>query len=198
MNTIETNLLKYIDNAVSYQQYLSDIQEIISAKSAPEDMQEYYQLNLQRMNRLDKTLILNENLENRIQNLTNPISFLIISEGWCSDAAQIIPVVVKIAEANPILDVKIVYRDQNEELMNQYLTNDSKSIPIVIGVDKNTGEEKFVWGPRPAFCTQILRQYKAGDFTFDEFKVNLQKAYNKDKGNAIIEELLTKLEIDED
>ena len=194
MNTTEPNLKTYTTKGISYEQYLHDMDAIIREKSVDDDYLEYYVLNQQRMKRLSKKSFLSESQKERLNNLNEKVFLLIITEGWCGDAAQVIPVVEMIASTTPQLEIKIVYRDENESLMDQYLTNGARSIPMIIGVDSE-GNEKFVWGPRPEFGNEILKSYKAGNLNSDEFKVNLQLAYNKDKGNSIIEELLNKLEI---
>ena len=192
---LKLDLNKYIAQGITFEQYLADNQQIIENKSADAAYLDYYALNLKRMERLSKTVKLTENHLTRLQHLNQKYYLLIITEGWCADAAQIIPVVNKIAENSDQIEVRIVYRDENESLMNQYLTNGSKSIPIVIGVQSATGEEAFVWGPRPEFGNEILKQFKSRNFSVEEFKLNLQKAYNKDKGISITEEVLSKLKI---
>ena len=192
MEIIQNNLINYIQKGISYDDYLQDIENIITTNSCEPATCEFYILNLQRMKRLNKTILLSDHQKDKLKDLDKKINLIIITEGWCADAAQIIPVVNKLAEASDNLEVKIVYRDKNEELMDAYLTNGARSIPMIVGVGED-GQEEFVWGPRPKFGNDLLLKYKAGDFTTDEFKLNLQKAYNKDKGNTIIEELLSKI-----
>lgn len=193
---VSTGLEKYIEKEINYDQYLSDTRSVAEGKKAvPQEYLEYYALNLRRMERLDKTVKLSEEQIQRLEDLRENVVFIVISEGWCGDAAQILPVINKIAEASAKIEMKIVYRDGNVELMEQYLTNGSMSIPIVIATEAESGNELFHWGPRPAFGTELLRKYKAGEMAADEFKTELQKQYNKDKGNSIIEEILNKLKI---
>ena len=113
-----------------------------------------------------------------------------ISEAWCADGAQIVPVLAKIAQSNPLIDLKIVLRDENPELMNQYLTNGGKAIPILIIADAQSLEVLHVWGPRPKVATQMVEAYKKehGKLT-PEFKEDLQKWYNQDKGQSILSDL---------
>ena len=67
--------------------------------------------------------------------LKDNFTLLVLAEGWCGDAAQILPVINKIAEYSSLIDLKVVCRDENPELMDQFLTNGSKSIPKVIIID---------------------------------------------------------------
>ena len=113
-----------------------------------------------------------------------------ITETWCGDAAQILPVVHKIAELNPKITMKIVFRDENEALMNEFLTNGGKAIPIVIFLDL---QDKVLarWGSRPSVATQMVAEEKAknGKLT-PEFKENLQRWYNQDKGATIVDDFI--------
>jgi len=147
-------------------------------------------LNDKRMDRLDKTLKITKETQASVDSLKNNFTFLVIAEGWCGDAAQIVPILNKIAEASPKIDLKIVLRDENEELMNQFLTNGSKSIPKTIIVN-HENEVINSWGPRPSIATKMVLDYKAENGSLDaEFKKNLQIWYNKDKGNSTQEDLL--------
>ena len=48
----------------------------------------------------------------------------------------------------PGLELRIVLRDEHPEVMDRYLTNGSRSIPIVIALDEEFRELGH-WGPRP-------------------------------------------------
>lgn len=188
---IKNNLKK----GISYKSYRSLIKELLKEKKSTGveqsvDLFNFSVLNDKRMDRLDKTLKVSEETQTSINDLKNNFTFLVIAEGWCGDAAQIVPILNKIAEASPKIDLKIVLRDENEELMDQFLTNGSKSIPKIIIVNH---ENKVVnsWGPRPTIATQMVLDYKAKNDSLDaDFKKNLQIWYNKDKGNSTQEDLL--------
>lgn len=192
-NTLD--LMLYVNQGIDYAQYSQDIQDFIKNTDAENEFYEYYELNLQRMQRLDKAIKLTEVQKEKLNKLNHKVSFIAISEGWCGDAAQILPVVEKMTNETEFLNLKIVYRDENPELMQEYLTNGSMSIPIVVAVNEETGQELFHWGPRPEFGNELLRKFKNEEITRDEFHLDLQKAYNKDKGMSIINELLLKLEL---
>lgn len=184
-------LKEYIDKGISFDEYKNDIQKVID-KGEGGNLAEYYPLNLQRMQRLEKKLSLTESQIEEIKKIDKDITFLIITEGWCGDASQILPVVEKMVEQGSNLKEKIVYRDENQDLMNQYLTNGGQSIPIIVAVDKDN-KPLFHWGPRPQFGMEILKDYKSGKLTKDEFAIALQKAYNQDKGESIANELIEKI-----
>ena len=88
------------------------------------------------MNRLDKTMKISEENSVKLKSLEREYIWLVISEGWCGDAAQLLPIVNKMAIESGKIELSIVLRDENDALMNLFLTNNSKSIPIVIIVDK--------------------------------------------------------------
>jgi len=75
--------------------------------------------------------------------------FLVLAEDWCGDASNTIPVLARLVDAVPGLELRILRRDENPKLMDRYLTNGSRSIPIVIALDENFTELGH-WGPRPA------------------------------------------------
>lgn len=191
-NTLINNSLK---KSISYLDYRTLIKNLIKQGKSTgniqsEDLLNYSKLNDKRMDRLDKKLKISEETEASISHLKNDFTFLVIAEGWCGDAAQIIPVLNKITEASSKIKLKIVLRDDNEELMNEFLTNGSKSIPKIIIVD-NQNNVINSWGPRPSIATRMVLDYKEQNGSLDaDFKKNLQVWYNKDKGINTQEDLI--------
>ncbi|HEY9220073.1 MAG TPA: thioredoxin family protein [Lutibacter sp.] len=176
-----------LNKTISYADYRNLIKNLISAEKSTgteqsEDHLNFSILNDKRMDRLDKTLTISAETQNSLDNLNKGFTFLVIAEGWCGDAAQILPIINKVSEASTKIDFKIVLRDENEDLMNQYLTNGSKSIPKVLILDQENNVLDS-WGPRPAVASKMVVDYKAQNGSLDEeFKKNLQIWYNKDKG----------------
>lgn len=196
-NTLIPDSLK---KGVSYKSYRAIIKDLLAQgkSTGPEqsdDLLSYSMLNDKRMDRLDKSLKISEETQSSINNLKNNFTFLVIAEGWCGDAAQIMPILNKIAESSSKIDLKIVLRDENPELMNEFLTNGGKAIPKTIIVDNNN-KVINTWGPRPAIATQMVQDYKAQNGGLDaEFKKNLQIWYNKDKGTSTQEDLIKLLKV---
>ena len=182
-------------HTISYSNYRNLIKNLISEGKSTgteqsEDHLTFSILNDKRMDRLDKTLEISAETQNSLNNLNKGFTFLVIAEGWCGDAAQILPIINKVAEASHNIDFKIVLRDENEDLMNQYLTNGSKSIPKVLILDQENNVLDS-WGPRPSVAAQMVVDYKAQNGSLDEeFKKNLQIWYNKDKGHNTQNELV--------
>ena len=142
------------------------------------------------MNRVFKTFKLTPVQEKRVKETNNNFKFLIITEGWCGDASQIVPVVEKLANALSV-ETKYVLRDENMGLMENYKTNGSISIPIIVAVSEE-GEELFTFGPRPAYGMELLAQFKNNPdiYSSEEFHVDLQVYYKKNKGEDIVHGVL--------
>lgn len=151
---------------------------------------EYTQLNDRRMRRWDKTFKLPETVEQKVSSISSRLKFLVLTESWCGDAAHSMPIMNKIAEANPNIDFKALLRDENPELMDAFLTNGSRSIPKLIVFDADLNKIIAEWGPRPSIATQMANDYKTMHGTFTpEFKQDLQVWYNKNKGENILNDL---------
>jgi hypothetical protein len=153
-------------------------------------------LNDRRMKRWDKTIKVSEDSKQRVSNFTGAITWLIITESWCGDAAHVIPALSKVAELSSNIDIKLVLRDENELLMDQFLTNGGRSIAKLIMIDNTTGDVITTYGPRPVEATKLVDDYKDKYGTLTpEFKENLQVWYNKDKGQSIIQDALRLLSV---
>ncbi|MFV5700428.1 thioredoxin family protein [Flavobacterium sp. XS2P12] len=187
---------KALFNSHSYPEYRKLVSDLLlegksTGNEQSEDLKHYSELNETRMNRLDKTMkITNEN-SLKLKNLNSEYIWLVISEGWCGDAAQLLPIINKMAIDSGKIELKIVMRDENDELMKLFLTNKKKSIPIVIVVEKETGSVLGSWGPRPKGATYLINDYKKEFGVIDEtVKTNLQLWYLKDKGLSTQEEII--------
>jgi pantothenate kinase-related protein Tda10 len=143
------------------------------------------------MNRWEKTSKLTAEQIETIQKVTKKQTWLVITEGWCGDAAPVIPIMNKIADINPLITFKLILRDENDELMSQFLTNGGKSIPKLVSFNAEENDLLFTWGPRPKEAADLVAKEKAefGQLR-DEFKITLQKWYNQDKGKNIAEDLV--------
>lgn len=196
---IQKIISESVEKSFTYNEYRSLVTNLLKdGKSTGNEQSEalthYSSLNEVRMNRLDKTLqMLPETVEN-LSKLPNEIIGLVITEGWCGDAAQIVPMFDKMEQASTQLKFRYVLRDENEALMNQFLTNGSKSIPKLILMDAKSLEIVGVWGPRPQGAAQLILDYKATHGKLDETaKTNLQKWYLQDKGISIQQEIMEML-----
>ena len=154
----------------------------------------YSMLNDKRMARLDKKVKLTDETVERLQKVNTEQTWLILTEGWCGDAAHILPVMNKMSNENTNINLKVVLRDENTELMHQFLTNGSMSIPKLVVLDKDDNVISS-WGPRPSIATKMVVDYKEKHGGLDaDFKKDLQLWYNRNKGVNIQEDLLAFLE----
>ena len=139
-----------------------------------------------------------------VQAIDRPQVWLTITEAWCGDAAQIIPVIELLAAANPLLTHRLILRDEHLEIMDAFLTNGiSRAIPITIFLDAETHAVLGSWGPRPAelqaevLATNVAAMAAptpaAREALIELSKINTQKWYVHDKGVAIQQEMLEAL-----
>ena len=184
-------LEKSLQTAKSYAEYKAMILDLLkqgksTGPNQNESLFQFSKLNNQRMKRLDKKTKLENETLTKTQKINKDFIWLVLTEGWCGDAAQTLPVINKIAETNNKIDLKVVLRDENEELMNQFLTNGNKSIPKLIVVDNASKEVVGSWGPRSEKASKMVRDYKEKHGKVDaKLKTDLQKWYNDDKGKNI-------------
>ena len=187
-------------NSYTYTFYRNQIAKLLkqgksTGNQQSEDLFHYSNLNQTRMNRLEKTLRISIENTQKLKEIKNEYIWLVISEGWCGDAAQILPIIDKMAEISPKIELRIVYRDENEALMNLFLTNENKAIPKLIILDKKTLNVEGNWGPRPKGAISLIENYKEKFGKIDEnAKTELQLWYLHDKGlstqNEVVELLL--------
>ncbi|MBD3637546.1 MAG: thioredoxin family protein [Crocinitomicaceae bacterium] len=180
----------------SYQEYVDYVEQLYNEGKATgseqsSDRLQATKLNLSRIHRLNKTIQLDLDLIKLIKSVQSKWDWILILEGWCGDGAQIAPYINKISEVNPQINLKIVLRDENPELMDNHLTNGTRSIPVLICVDTESQEEIGYWGPRPKAVLNWVQEFKTEhpEYTSEEFKKGLHSFYTKDKGASICADL---------
>lgn len=147
----------------------------------------FYPINFQRTSRILNTLPVSTGIAEKIKRQEKQF-WLVITEPWCGDSSQSLPVMAKLAELNPNIDFRIILRDKNPDIMNQFLTNGTKSIPLLIIFDEN-GNQIGKWGPRPKDAVKLFAEGKAQGLVKDDILVNLHAWYGKNKGQQIQEEI---------
>lgn len=184
-----------LEKAISYKEYRDLVNDLAEKNGTTgleqtEALVNYTKLNARRMKRWDKTLKVSEEAQQKLSDFSGKVTWLVITESWCGDAAHVVPVLNKLAELNDNIDLKLVMRDENLELMDMFLTNGGRAIAKLIMLDAETGEVLNTFGPRPSEATALVNNYKAeyGKLT-PEFKEDLQVWYNKDKGQNIINDI---------
>lgn len=192
---IHPTIQESLNRSISYEAY-KDLVNTLADNNGTTGIEQtealinYTKLNARRMKRWDKTLKVSEEAKTKVSEFNQSITWLIITESWCGDAAHVIPVLNKLAELNPNIDLRLVLRDENLELMDMFLTNGGRAIAKLIIIDDETGEVLNTFGPRPSEATGLVNAYKLehGKLT-PEFKEDLQVWYNKNKGQNIIDDI---------
>jgi len=159
-----------------------------------EAMIEFTKMNIVRMNRWDRTAKLKDELIELLAQAPKQ-KWLVLSEGWCGDAAQNLPVLNKLAQATVSssgaenIDLQIILRDENLDIMDEYLTNGGRSIPKLISISEDN-EVNFTWGPRPNKMQNLVMSVKkeGGDYATE-----VHKLYAKDRAASLQEEFISLL-----
>jgi thioredoxin-like negative regulator of GroEL len=143
---------------------------------------------------------LSEEVTSRLLELPGKRNVVVLAEDWCGDAASLVPILAKVADAAPDrIDLRVLSRDENLDVMDCFLSHGGRSIPVAIILDEDMQLLGW-WGPRPApaqaMFRQLIRDFKAGvlkDKSADVFHPIL-KWYREDRGRHTIDEFLMILE----
>lgn len=100
-----------------------------------------------------------DNLAQEVRDLKSEVRMLMIGADWCGDVVANLPAIAALADLNPLIELRIVDRDRHEELMNHFLTNGGKAIPVLIVANGSMSKHER-WGPRPAECQKIMTENK--------------------------------------
>jgi len=190
------DLLDTLNKAVSYASYTQGLEQQLKDGNQEDHLLNYVNLNMKRMSRIEKQYEPAPYLIKLILAMNEPITWLTITEGWCGDAAHVLPVLDKLASYSFKPTLKIVLRDEHPDLIDRFLTNGSRSIPKVIAIDQQ-GKVLNVWGPRPTKAQEIVDAFKAGTSTYttyDEMSHALQKWYHLDRYASFESEFIEFLE----
>ncbi len=146
-------------------------------------------LNFARSTRVEKQFVPSDELIEAVNKISNPQLWVVLSESWCGDSAQNLPVLAKTSELSENVELRILLRDSNLEIMDKYLTNGTRSIPKLIAFNEE-GNELFRWGARPAAAQQIINELKEKVMKKKEWLTELHKWYANNRGKEVEKELL--------
>jgi hypothetical protein len=189
-----------INEAMDYDEYRQMINSLLeqgktTGTNHSDAMLHYTKMNVQRMKRIDKRAKLTDSLIEQLDELDRPLIWLVITEAWCGDAAQNVPVIAKMAAQNDNIDLKFILRDQNLEIMDNYLTNGGRSIPKLVCLDADTLDELGTWGPRPEVAQQMAMKWKEDpEVSKEDWAKNLHKWYARNRTKELqaeFEELIS-------
>ncbi|MCX7834308.1 MAG: thioredoxin family protein [Ignavibacteria bacterium] len=185
-----------IEKAYTYSEYVDLINSLLSENKTTglnqtSEYIEYTRLNLQRMLRTEKTFQINSDLKDTLNRLERKFIWIVLTEAWCGDAANIVPVLAKIAETTSNITCKFLLRDSNPDIMDKYLTNGKRAIPKLICLDGNTLIELGAWGPRPMILQEKINLLKADpNYSVTELQKEIQLWYFQNKTEEIQKEIL--------
>ncbi|MBS1650611.1 MAG: thioredoxin family protein [Bacteroidetes bacterium] len=183
-------------SALSYHEYRKLVDSLLEGGKTTginqsDKLFEFTKLNVQRMNRIDKTIQLKEEDIAKIKAVSRQHNWLLIGDTWCGDCAQIIPVINKIAESSEgKITLKIISRDTYPELIETYQSNGAKAIPKLLVLIDGESEPDCSWGPRPQPAQNIMLNWKNNKdtITWEDFEKELHLWYARDKGQTIMDE----------
>jgi Thioredoxin len=137
---------------------------------------------------VDRLARLPDDVATRAAGLAGTVHLLALSEDWCGDAVNSLPVVARLAEATPAVELRVLGRDANPDLMDAHRTNGTRSIPVVIAYDADFNEVGW-WGPRPAEL-QRLFETELRSLPKDERNRRVRTWYARDRGRSTVTEVL--------
>lgn len=185
---------EHLAKSLSFDAYMQLVEDLLAegkstAPTQDEALTHYSELNLHRMKRVAKTTKLNPEVIAAMADIDAPQAWVVLTEGWCGDAAHFTPLIQAIAIQNPLISLHFLLRDGNLDVMDQYLTNGGRSIPKMVILDAN-GAEVGTWGPRPQALSTLIQEWKADDsISMDRAKELAQKWYAKDRGKSTMAEI---------
>ncbi len=183
-----------LSDSYNYESYRKLCEDLVAADKTTGPNQspalvEYSRLNIQRMNRVEKTVKLNEEMLAAIHTIQEEWIWLVMAEAWCGDVPANLPVIAKMAETSPNITLHILLRDENAVIMDQMLTNGGRSIPKLACLRASDLSLIGQWGPRPAPAQKMVMDYKANPIEpYMEMVKRVQLWYAKDRGKTIQEE----------
>ena len=131
-------------------------------------------------------------LSARVEALGGHWHLLVLNEDWCGDAVNIVPIVAKLADSVSNMDLRVLARDENLDIMDAHLTGTSRSIPIVIVLNESF-EECGWWGPRPFALQKWVKEEGMLLPKQDRYKL-VRTFYARDRGVTTMSEIVGMLE----
>lgn len=186
------------EHAMDFETYDKHVKELFAQGKTTGNNQslkyiEFTKLGIQRIKRGLKTTTIEDKVIEPL-NRTKAINWLVITEAWCGDAANSLPIIVKLAQARKDINLRLMLRDSNSEVMNSYLANGAKSIPLIVFLDDDFNE-LALWGPRPEPAQEIVIKNKAfPTMSKKDLNIALQKWYISDKSQTTQQEFQEILE----
>ena len=186
-----------INSALTYPEYRRQIREtLVTAPSdaAVEKMRPHLASNARLMDDYDESYRVLPELLAAVEQGPST-TWLVITEGWCGDAAFNVPLFHVLAELAPDkVKLRLVLRDSNLELMDAHLTDGGRSIPKLIVLSESLQPLGF-WGPRPAGLQLLMKQWKDDGLELKQLIPKVHGWYDADKTRSLQQELTRLLKL---
>lgn len=183
-----------INSVLTYNEFVNEFNRQISVSDIntlndyDKSFYDYRKLNFQRSSRLEKTFIPTDETKQLFSEINQQQKWIVITESWCGDSAQNLPVIAKLAQLSGLIEFKIVLRDSNLEFMDLHLTNGGRAIPKLIVFDENDNE-RFQWGPRPVEAQNLFTRLKNDGLPKPDINKELHLWYGRNRGKEVEREI---------
>ena len=183
-----------INSVLTYNEFVNEFNRQISVSDIntlndyDKSFYDYRKLNFQRSSRLEKTFIPTDETKQLFSKINQQQKWIVITESWCGDSAQNLPVIAKLAQLSGLIEFKIVLRDSNLEFMDLHLTNGGRAIPKLIVFDENDNKI-FQWGPRPVEAQNLFTRFKNDGIAKPDINKELHLWYGRNRGKEVEREI---------
>ena len=183
-----------INNVLTYNEFVNEftrqisVSDINTLNDYDKSFYDYRKLNFQRSSRLEKTFIPTDETKQLFSEINQQQKWIVITESWCGDSAQNLPVIAKLTQLSGLIEFKIVLRDSNLEFMDLHLTNGGRAIPKLIVFDESDNEI-FQWGPRPVEAQNLFTRLKNDGMPKPDINKELHLWYGRNRGKEVEREI---------
>lgn len=168
-------------NGMPYEDYLEYMKSLIEKSPELKDRKaierhRYLTNNYRISLKIEENYTVSDNLKKLIEAITEPQLWMVLTEPWCGDSAQCLPYIAKFARCTSYIDLRILLRDKNLDIMDQYLTEGKRGIPKLVAFDQE-GNELFQWGPRPQGAANLFKKDRKAGLSKDAIMEKLHLWY---------------------
>lgn len=181
---------------LSWEQYYALVRHYVESDTRPELYQQEKMLrytadNLRRMDQVLSTIHIESKLYNQLSAVKEHWTWVVLAEPWCGDVSQEIGALYTFSTCSDRIDFRVLQSDAHPEVLDHYTTGGSRSIPKLICLCTDTGEELGTWGPRPQALQQIVLDHKdRTDISFGDKVRMIHAWYAQDATRSIQEEFI--------
>ena len=181
-----------LEHGIDHAAFVARAEHRAASTDAGDPYLEYRKLNVARVQRQAKTYTPSDEMLAAMRGITAPQTWVCITEDWCGDSAQTEGIVAAIAASNPLVTYRVLDRDTHPDAMDMYLTNGSRSIPIVVCFDEHATQQ-WVWGPRPTAALPIVEQWKKEHTVNSEWYPKLHAWYAQHAHREVERDIIARM-----